>query len=557
MGKFRFIKKKLRIALLILISISMIYSQDNLRIKTIYGEVIGLMEKNVRSFKGIPFAAPPTGPLRFKAPSAPKSWSPEVREAKSFSPACLQVYDGMINTNSISGESEDCLYLNVWTPKEVSTPLPVMVWIYGGSFTAGTAAKPDYNGVNLTTLNNVIIVSMNYRLGIFGFMVNEKLAKEDPAYNSSGNYGLLDQSMAFQWVKDNINAFGGDPEQVTIFGESAGSISVCYHLLMSKSMGLFKRAILQSGSCANVLFTSSPDNYPNLLLPNMNYSYWAQQSLSWMEALGCKGADPSCIRALPAKTIQDYVIKNSLAFGPVVDGLVIPNSPVSLFEQGTFNKADIIFGVTLNEGSLWTQDKLAMTKDEFSLAVKILFPKDSSEALSLYAPEKYDGSPFKAYTAILGDYVFNCAGRRLINYLQARGLNVYQYLYTHIPNYLSEISKLALGSFHTSEIAYVFNIYEGIPLNPKNIPFNDAESNMSLIIGDLWTNFARSGIPATSKSSIKWIPHTKDDKSYLEINSSALGIKRDLFKERCDFFDKIVIASNTTTIVTSQTLPIL
>src|ERR1700739_3048203 len=203
----------------------------------------------VRTFKGIPYAAPPVGPLRWKSPQPPASWT-GVRKAVDYGPRCMQgrIYDDMIFHDA--GPSEDCLYLNLWMPaKPAQAKLPVMVWIYGGGFAAGSSSEPRQDRGNLSK-KGVLVVSMNYRLGIFGFFAHPDLAKES-GHNASGNYGLLDQVAALQWVKKNIATFGGDPDNVTIFGESAGSSSVSALIASPLARGLFHRAIGESGVCLN------------------------------------------------------------------------------------------------------------------------------------------------------------------------------------------------------------------------------------------------------------------------------------------------------------------
>ena len=216
-----------------------------LQVKTKQGKVEGRMDGDVKAFLGIPFAAPPVGPLRWKPPMPAEKWR-GVRLATGFGYRCMQpsIYHDMRFRDA--GMSEDCLTLNVWTPaKNDHAKLPVMVWIYGGGYTAGSTSERRQDGAALTK-NGVIVVTMNYRLGIFGFFANEDLAKES-GRNAAGNYGLLDQTAALEWVKDNIAAFGGDPENVTLFGESAGSFSVCAQMASPLAKGLFKQVIGESG----------------------------------------------------------------------------------------------------------------------------------------------------------------------------------------------------------------------------------------------------------------------------------------------------------------------
>src|SRR5271154_4177367 len=236
--------------LALLTAASMVHAQEvkSVQQRTADGVLEGVLSADgtVRIFKGIPFAAPPVGPLRWKPPQAPAPWA-GVRKAVEFGPRCMQggIYDDMIFRDA--GPSEDCLYLNLWMPANPAPGrLPVMVWIHGGGFAAGASSEPRQDGGKLSKLG-VLIVSLNYRLGIFGFFAHPELSKES-GHNASGNYGLLDQVAALEWVKKNIATFGGDPDNVTIFGESAGSFSVSTLMASPLAQGLFRRAIGESGA---------------------------------------------------------------------------------------------------------------------------------------------------------------------------------------------------------------------------------------------------------------------------------------------------------------------
>src|SRR5579884_1231613 len=288
-------------------------------VRTTSGLVEGTVsaDGSVRIYKGIPFAAPPVGELRWKPPQAPKAWQ-GVRKATEFGPRCMQgrIFNDMVFRDS--GPSEDCLYLNVWAPANASAPLPVMVWIYGGGFQAGASSEPRQDGEKLAK-KGVIVVSMNYRLGVFGFFAHPELAKES-GHNSAGNYGLLDQLAALRWVHDNIRAFGGDPGNVTIFGESAGSMSVNAQVTSPLAAGLFKQAIGESGG--DFGFTSP---IPPLEQSEQNGQRFAQEI----------GAPT--LKDLRAKSAQDLLQaalkgRNVFRFWPNVDGYFFPESPLAIYE---------------------------------------------------------------------------------------------------------------------------------------------------------------------------------------------------------------------------------
>jgi len=275
------------------------------------GDLQGAVDGGARRFLGIPFAAPPLGALRWRPPAPIVPWQ-GMKDATAFGPACAQL-SSVITPRS---ESEDCLYLNVWTPDPApARPLPVMVWIHGGGNNNGSANDPVplglgglfYDGRHLAETRDVVVVSMNYRVNVFGFFPHSSLAVEDAEYPHSGNQGLLDQQQALRWVRDNIVAFGGDPNNVTIFGESAGSYNVCFHIVSPGSHGLFHRAIGQSGGCTTYQPTAAEAE---------------TRSQAVIDAIGCGGASdvPGCMRDVPVATLLQHAGES----GPVIDGGVLP-----------------------------------------------------------------------------------------------------------------------------------------------------------------------------------------------------------------------------------------
>src|SRR5579884_3834747 len=309
----------LRLAALTAIA-AVMYGALPTQIHTASGVVEGVRSADgkVAVFEGIPFAAPPVGKLRWQAPQPVAGWE-GVRKATAFGPRCMQarIYSDMIFRDP--GPSEDCLYLNVWTPaNSAEANLPVMVWIYGGGFAAGAASEPRQDGSKLAE-KGVVVVSMNYRLGVFGFFAHPELTKES-GHNSAGNYGLLDQLAALRWVHDNIRAFGGDPGNVTIFGESAGSMSVNAQVTSPLAAGLFKQAIGESGG--DFGFTSP---IPPLEQSEQNGQRFAQEI----------GAPT--LKDLRAKSAQDLLQaalkgRNVFRFWPNVDGYFFPESPLAIYE---------------------------------------------------------------------------------------------------------------------------------------------------------------------------------------------------------------------------------
>ena len=294
----------------------------------------------VRAFKGIPYAAAPTGELRWRPPQPPPRWD-GIRKAEEFGAPCQQPSLGM----KLPRLSEDCLTLNIWTPaKKAAEKLPVIVSIHGGGFLAGWSGLPAYDGEPFAR-RGLVFVSMNYRLGALGFLAHPGLSRESPR-NSSGNYGLQDQIAALRWIRRNIAAFGGDPARVTIFGESAGGTSVCLLLVSPLAKGLFQRAVTQS--------------------PASMYQPIAHRTETWYgkppaERMGEQlAADIAAMRALGADEVikkspaPDLTLPNGSAFQPIVDGWVIPDDPAALFESGRAHRVALIAGTNSDEGVAFT-----------------------------------------------------------------------------------------------------------------------------------------------------------------------------------------------------------
>ena len=294
-------------------------------------------DSKARIFKGIPFAAPPVGALRWKAPQPVASWT-GVRKAAEFGSRCMQghIYNDMIFRDP--GPSEDCLYLNVWTPAaSAQEKLPVMVWIYGGGYSAGAASEPRQDGENLAR-KGVVVVSMNYRLGVFGFFVHPELAKES-GHGSSGNYGLMDQVAALQWVQSNIAAFGGDPGNVTIFGESAGSFSVSAQMASPLAQGLFQRAIGESGA----FFSATLDLKPLVKAE--------EDDAKFAEAVGAPTLE--ALRAKPADELLKVALRQGggVRFAPDIDGWFFPETAYAIYAAGKQSHVPLLAGWNADEGS--------------------------------------------------------------------------------------------------------------------------------------------------------------------------------------------------------------
>jgi para-nitrobenzyl esterase len=512
---------------------------DELIVTTKYGQIFGSYEESTgnRVFLGIPYASPPTGSLRFKPPQPPASWAPTILKALQFGPWCLQKLDTSKKASAAAKLSEDCLYLNIWTPPNVSGPLPVMVWINGSFFKLGTSSDPIFSGNNISKQGNVIVVTLNYRLGAFGFFASESLSKEDPNWPTSGNYGLLDQNMALQWVRENIGAFGGDPENVTLFGQSAGSFSICYHILMPKSKGLFKRAILQSGSCSYPVEVKGKQT--NNIAVHQDFQSTLQEHLKFMKDLGC--SDISCVRNRSDGEIKYFQDSFSFKFWPSIDGVVIPGDPLTLFKNGSYNKVDILIGTTLDDGSIYS---LSYSYKQFESYIEVLFPNHYKRVLEIY-PESTYKTGLKAFSQMWTDNYFVCPGRSLLNSLTANNGTAYQYVFAYPPSYMTEDDRLRYGAYHGAENTFVFNYPFDNNFNLNKQPFTKDELVLSSQMIDLWTSFAKTGIPSSSSSLINWDKFNNVDQSYIKLNIKELKIEKNLSKAMCDIYDEILNTSGT------------
>ncbi|HMH05155.1 MAG TPA: carboxylesterase family protein, partial [Terriglobales bacterium] len=333
--------RRLRVVVVMLIPLASYGGSPSRQVKIENGTIEGKTSGTVRAFLGIPYAAPPVGDLRWKPPAGAARWT-GIRNAQEFGPRCMQgpIYPDMVFRDA--GGSEDCLLLNVWTPaKNPKAQLPVMVWIHGGGFMAGASSEPRQDGEVLAK-RGAVVVSMNYRLGIFGFLALPELAAESDK-KAAGNYGLLDQVAVLEWVKRNIAAFGGDPANVTIFGESAGSFSVSALMASPLAKGLFNKAIGESGAA----FSSSGLPFEPLAVRSPRDSQFTSSSL---------GVHPlNELRAMAASKILDASLKKdgdaSPRFAPDIDGYFLPESLPAVFAQGKQSDVPLLAGWNHDEGS--------------------------------------------------------------------------------------------------------------------------------------------------------------------------------------------------------------
>jgi para-nitrobenzyl esterase len=454
-----------------------------LRVKTDKGEVQGELtaDKQVRAFKGIPYAAPPVGDLRWQPPQPAERWKGTLA-AKEFGSHCIQSgsYPDMVFHDP--GASEDCLTLNVWAPaKAKNGTLPVMVWIYGGGFSGGSTSEGRQDGQFLAH-RDVIIVSMNYRLGIFGFFAHPELTAESP-HHASGNYGLLDQTAALTWVRDNIAAFGGDPSNVTIFGESAGSFAVSAQMASPLARGLFTKAIGESGgafAATGLLF----EPRETVEQRNMAFAQAAFKTTSLAD-LRKLSAD-AIIAAATAKTTSPLP-----RFAPDIDGYFLPDSVPNIYAAGHQAHVPLLAGWNADEarGQIILA-KTPTTVETFTTTAQTDFADNAQRFLAAY-PATTDAEAL----ASAGDY----SSDRFIVYSTWRWLEahvatgkspVYRYrLDLGSPG--DKFHPAAIGAFHSDDIEYVFGTLD----SRQEAVWRPEDRKLSDQIGAYWTNFARNGDP--------------------------------------------------------------
>jgi len=487
------------------------------------GRVQGDIDGGTRRFLGIPFAAPPVGDLRWRPPAPPIPWQ-GVREAKLFSAGCPQGP----SLQGTASEEEDCLYLNVWTPEPApAQPLPVMVWFHGGSNQTGSTGDqvpfgiggPLYNGRALAETRDVIVVTTNYRLNVFGFFAHSALAAEDPTHPYAGNQGLLDQRAALEWVQKNIRAFGGDPDNVTIFGESAGSFDVCFHVVSPKSRGLFHRAISESGGCTTRQPTAAEAE---------------AEAERLITAVGCAGTNDilACLRQVPVADLLDasgfgpIVGGDSLpdGLGPIVDGDFLPDQPRALFASGDFAKVPYILGSNADEGTIFFLGVPPVeTDEEYLAALHAQYGDLAEQVADLYPPGQFP-SQQDALVRAFGDAVLVCPTYDSARRAAAGGADVHLYNFAR-PVSIPELAPLKLGALHGIEIAYVFGSVQ--------VP-NPTDQALALAMQGYWSRFARHGNP-NGEGALVWPRY--EDASDQRLNFDAeISVLTGFRRTECEFW---------------------
>lgn len=487
------------------------------------GIVRGVELRNgVRSFKGIPYAKPPVGDLRWKPPQPVSPWK-GVKVCRDYGNRCPQ--PSPILGHERGPMSEDCLTLNVWTRSHKGAGRPVMVWIHGGGFTTGSGAMKVYDGTQLAR-NGVVLVTINYRLGPFGFFAHPLLSHESPR-GVSGNYGFLDQIAALKWVRRNITGFGGDPNCVTIFGESAGSMSVVLHLVSPLSKGLFHRAIMESGSVFG--------QFRHLRERAGRFASMESEGEKIAGKLGCANSpDPlAALRKIPAAQLLEAsnasqgLFGKGLKFWPVVDGWVFPDNPAKLLENGRTNSVPVIVGSNADEATVFLKQLPVKRVIGYRLLMRMFYGKYSSQVLDLF-PARTDADVRDALNQAVTIGVFTTAARRTARCLAAGKSKVWLYHFVRVPP-LPVLKPL--GAFHSAEIPYVFG--------NMHLPwgFDETDRKISRSMVRAWTIFARTGNP--NGSGLSHWPVYDANTDLCLVFGENIHVVAGFHRQACDLFDAI------------------
>lgn len=483
------------------------------------GRLQGAAAGKVHVFKGIPYALPPVGALRWQPPLPAKKWK-GVRDATQFGAACIQPRGkpDSIYFWSLPSTSEDCLSLNVWAPADARNA-PVFFWIHGGALSGGSGSEPLYDGTRLAE-RGIVVVTINYRLGPLGFLVHPALSAESRR-NISGNYGLLDQILALRWVSRNIASFGGDAANVTIAGESAGGLSVMYLMAAPEARGLFAKAVMQSAYMvsAQELRTATHDAYSGEAI-----GMWLAGKLGAGDLAGLRSMDP--------QKITDVAAANGFFPFFVIDGRVLLRQVVEVFDRGDQAKVPILAG--FNSGEIRSLRALAppLPADAAAYEKKIreVYADQADAFLKLYPSSDLQESIW----ATTRDSLYGWTAERLAIKQTALGVASFLYLFDH--GYPAANEK-GLHAFHASEIPYMFGNADRTPVNWPKLPSTPAEAALSNAMADYWANFARSGVP-TAAGQPAW-PAYGTERAYM-VFEDAPQAKKNLMPGMYEFNERIV-----------------
>jgi para-nitrobenzyl esterase len=478
-------------------------------VHTRYGAVAGSEVQGLRVFKGIPFATPPVGNLRWAAPEPPGPWN-GVRQATAFGPSCIQP------APRVQPQSEDCLYLNVWSLPDARNA-PVMVWIHGGGYLAGSGSVPLYDGSALARLG-AVVVTINYRLGVFGFLAHPQLSRESKEH-VSGNYGLLDQIAALQWVHDNIAGFGGDSRNVTIFGESAGAGSVSCLLFSPLAKGLFHRAIAESGAL--------DDQLKDLRNPVGGIESGEHQGMEVSRLLGCGGPKTvDCMREMGDRLLQKMLppaiscleCTQRDTFGPVVDGYVIPGQPHELLRAGRINQAAVLTGSNRGEGTIVIGMRPVPDVEGYRAWMMARFKEQAAKVLATY-PAASNDAVRAAIREVYTDSWYLCPSRSLAGAVKTAWL--YQF---------SRVRPgMEMRTAHGSELPYVFDTLKTVGGHVEEI-----DRMLAAQMSAAWYRFAAKGDP-NGDGLPEWPRYDRKSEISLEFGEKV-QVDRGLHASQCEMW---------------------
>ena len=511
-------------AFLIVILACGIFAADSVKTKNGVVEGTGKQKSGVRMFKGIPYAAPPVGDLRWAAPQPASNWK-DARDATKFAARCMQqpIFGDMVFRSD--GMSEDCLYLNVWTAaNKKGEKLPVLVYFYGGGFIAGDGSEPRYDGESLAA-KGMVVVTMSYRLGVWGFLSHPELSKESPN-QASGNYGLLDQAAALKWVSENVEAFGGDSKKITIGGESAGSFSVSAQMASPLSKNLINGAIGESGS---VLSTKSGLRFVPLVEGEKKGAEFA---------MSLKANSLKELRALTTEQIQEATKQPwKWQFPMTIDGYFFTESPIKTYEEGNQAKVPLLVGWN-SEESNW---RAVMTNNEptpenYEKVIKEKFGEKASEVLKLY-PGKSREQIIESATDLAGDQFISYSTWKWAD-LQSRtsGKNVYRYYFAHPRPPMKNPGSnpyTPTGAVHSAEIEYAFGNLPGTEV----FAWTGADYKVSNVMQNFFANFIKTGNP-NGANLPEWKSLSTNEPIYFMRFDANSGSEMEKTRARYLFLDK-------------------
>ena len=509
-------------------------------VETRSGKVQGNRINGLHAFLGIPFAAPPVGERRWQPPQDAPAWS-GVRSFEDFAPQSWQpVMEAMgplafaFNARSAANRDEDCLYLNVWTPGLDARKRPVLVWIHGGGFQGGTGGTPLYSGASLAQRGDAVVVTINYRLGAFGFVnLNEVTGGRIPA---SGNEGLLDQVKALEWVRDNIESFGGDRGRVTIFGESAGGMSVGALLAFPPAAGLFHRAIPQSGACN----TANP-------LPRA-----AEIGQAILDALGVSANAPAedLLAVAPARLVEAGAaaglrMGSQMIFQPCIDGALLSDLPLESVREGSADGIDVMVGATRDEWRLFlSMPGFEVQFDDASLVQALGARMDDPGSIvaayrSVREARGDIADPNALFAAIESDRIFRIPAIRLAEAIAERGRQAYQYLFT----WESPWGDGGLGSPHAVDLGFVFDTRECIEGSDEFFGRGPEADALTGAVQDAWLKFATDGDPRTD-ALIAWQPYDRESRS-TALFGNPVAVESDPYGEEREIWETVTAQIGT------------